>query len=432
MIPSTLVRAGALAALAALAVSPLAHAAEPVPVTLGMDGERHVLLRDGEPYRVRGAGVEFGDKARLKARGGNSFRTWRTENGEQSGQQVLDEAEALGLTVIMCLEITPERKGFDYDDEDAVARQFEYVKGEVLKYKDHPALLAWMIGNEPNLFFENPKVFDAIDDIAEMIEEVDPNHPTTTALAGFDENLASLIETRAPALDFLSIQMYGDIVNLPQRIADAGFDKPFMVTEWGAIGHWEVATTAWQAPIEQNSTAKADNYLNSHRVAIADDPRLLGNYVFLWGQKQERTPTWYGMFLEDGSSTAAIDTMEYVWTGQWPDNRAPTITDITLDGRVATDSITLAPEQSVTASVASSDPEGEPLDWQWVLMDESRADQVGGDQEKVPEVVPGRLSTDAGTAELSAPSAPGAYRLFVYTRDEAGGAAHANVPFLVE
>jgi len=426
---STLSRATVLALLAG---SSLARADGPILVTLGKDGERHVLLREGEPYEARGAGIEFGDKARFEARGGNSFRTWRTDNGEQTGREVLDEALALGLTVLMCIEITPERKGFDYDDEDAVRRQFEFAKAEVQKYKDHPALLAWMIGNEPNLFFENPKVFDAIGDIASMIDEIDPNHPTTTALAGFDATLASLIETRAPALDFVSIQMYGDIVNLPQRIAEAGFDRPCMVTEWGAIGHWEVATTAWEAPIEQNSTAKAENYLKSHEIALATDPRILGNYVSLWGQKQERTPTWYGMFLEDGSSTAAVDAMQYLWSGDWPENRAPSITDIVLDGRTAADSVTLTPGQSVTATVTSTDPEGAPLDWHWEVMEESRADQAGGDKEKISQVVPGLVSAEAGSAELTAPTTPGAYRLFVYTRDDGGGAAHANVPFLVE
>ena len=412
--------------------APLSHADGAIPVTLGKDGERDVLLRAGVPYPVRGAGLEFGDKARLRDRGGNSFRTWRTDNGEQTGLEVLDDAHALGLTVVLCLEIVPERKGFDYDDQEAVQRQFEAMETEVAKYKDHPALLAWMIGNEPNLFFENPRVFDAIDDIAMMIDELDPNHPTTTALAGFDRELADLIRTRAPSLDFVSIQMYGDIVNLPERLADAGFDQPYMVTEWGAIGHWEVATTAWGAPIEQNSTDKADNYLASHRVAIAEDPRLLGNYVFLWGQKQERTPTWYGMFLEDGSSTAATDTMEYLWTGRWPDDRSPSITDITLDGRSAFDSVTLSPGQRIVATVTSEDPEGQSLEWEWVLKEESRADQVGGDREQVPRVIPGRLTPEGGTAELVAPVRPGAYRLFVYTRDGAGGAAHANVPFLVE
>ena len=408
------------------------HGDGPIPVSLERDGDRFYLQRGGEPYVVKGAGIEFGDKTHFAARGGNSFRTWRTDNGVQTGQEVLDEALALGLTVVMCIEIIPERKGFDYDDEEAVRKQFEYARGEVMKYKDHPALLAWMIGNEPNLFFENPKVFDAINDIASMIDEVDPNHPTTTALAGFSGELADLIETRAPALDFLSIQMYGDIVNLPRYIEVSGFTKPYMVTEWGSIGHWEVGKTSWDAPIEQNSTDKADNYLNSYQIAIASNPQqIVGNYVFLWGQKQERTPTWYGMFLEEGQSTAAVDTMEYLWTGEWPENRAPKIEDIVLDGKKPADSVTLKPGQVVEATVASSDPDGAPLTWRWVLKEESQATEAGGDKEKVPEIITGRLEGEAGRAVLTAPEAPGAYRLFVYTEDEGGSAAHANIPFLV-
>jgi hypothetical protein len=402
-------------------------------VTIERDGERFFLERGGKPYVVHGAGIEFGDKARFAARGGNSFRTWRTNNGRQTGQEVLDEALALGLTVVLCIEIVPERKGFDYDDEEAVRKQFEYARSEVLKYKDHPALLAWMVGNEPNLFFENPRVFDAINDIALMIDEIDPNHPTTTALAGFSGELAELIETRAPALDFLSIQMYGDIVNLPRYLEETGFDKPYMVTEWGSIGHWEVSRTDWDAPIEQNSTDKADNYLHSHRVAIAANPgQILGNYVFLWGQKQERTPTWYGMFLEDGQSTAAVDTMEFLWTGAWPEDRAPEIGDILLNGEGAAESVTLKPGQTVSATVASRDPEGQPLRWRWILMEESQATESGGDRERVPREIPGRVAGEAGEVRLTAPDQPGAYRLFVYTEDGGGKAAHANIPFLVE
>ncbi len=409
------------------------HGDGPIPVTLEQDGDRFFLQRGGEPYVIHGAGIEFGDKARFAARGGNSFRTWRTDNGVQTGQEVLDEALALGLTVVMCIEIIPERKGFDYDDEEAVRKQYEYARGEVMKYKDHPALLAWMIGNEPNLFFENPKVFDAINDIAAMIDDVDPNHPTTTALAGFSGELAELIDTRAPDLDFLSIQMYGDIVNLPRYIEETGFTKPYMVTEWGSIGHWEVGKTAWDAPIEQNSTDKANNYLRSHEVAIASNPQqIIGNYVFLWGQKQERTPTWYGMFLEGGQSTAAVDTMEYLWTGAWPEDRAPEIEDIVLDGQGAADSVTLAPGQVVEATVASRDPEGAALTWRWVLKEESQATEAGGDKEKVPQVIAGRLEGGPGRATLTAPDTPGAYRLFVYTEDGSGKAAHANIPFRVQ
>ncbi len=306
-----------VAILACYAPFTLAGEMAPIPVVLAEQDGQYQLLRGGEPYEIRGAGLEFADLAVFVSHGGNSIRTWRTDTPGLPGMQLLDEAWRQGVTVTLCIEIGRERHGFDYDDEKAVAEQFEYARGEVLKYKDHPALLAWMIGNEPNLFFKNPRVFDAINDISLMIHELDGNHPTTTALAGFNAELAGLVKTRMPDLDFISIQMYGDIVNLPRYISETGFDQPFLVTEWGAVGHWEVAKTSWGAPIEQNSSEKAANYLKSYQVAIASNPdHVLGSYVFFWDQKQERTPTWYGMFLADGSETETIDVMHYIWTGE--------------------------------------------------------------------------------------------------------------------
>ncbi|MDX1381301.1 MAG: glycoside hydrolase family 2 TIM barrel-domain containing protein [Xanthomonadales bacterium] len=404
-----------------------------IPVEIVERDGRYHLLRGGEIYEVKGAGLEFGNMEALAAHGGNSFRTWRTDNGQQSGFEVLDRAEALGLTVALCIEIGRERHGFDYDDEAAVAAQLAYARGEVEKYKDHPALLVWIIGNEPNLFFENPKVFDAIDEIAEMIHEVDGRHPATTALAGFKTELAQLIRTRAPALDFVSIQMYGDIVNLPRYLAEAGWDRPYMVTEWGATGHWEVAKTSWDSPVEQHSSAKADSYLRAYRSAIAVDPaRVLGSYVFLWGQKQERTPTWYGMFLADGAETEVIDVMHYLWNGAWPADRAPRVQAMRLDGRVAGEEIVLPPGATADVAFDVEDPEGGALRYRWEVMRESEATQTGGDREAIPETLDGLVTPgDAGRIRLAAPAEPGAYRLFAYAYDGQGKAAHANVPFLV-
>lgn len=431
----------ALTAAVSLVVFTTACADEPAPATgsaipveiVEIDGGYRVL-RGGEPYEIKGAGIEYGSVEALVAHGGNSFRTWRTDNSKETGQQVLDRAAALGVTVLMTIEIGRERHGFDYDDEQAVAAQLEYARGEVLKYRDHPALLAWSIGNEPNLYFKNPRLFDAINDIAKMIHELDPHHPVTTALAGFDATLAELIRTRAPELDFVSIQMYGDIVNLPRYLEEARWEAPYFVTEWGATGHWEVAKTSWGAPIEQNSSEKAASYLRAHETAIAADPaRAIGSYVFLWGQKQERTPTWYGMFLADGSETEVIDVMHYIWNGAWPENRSPRVDGLLLDGRVASQNIELDAGGRYPASVVAEDPDGDPLDYRWEVMRESEATQSGGDREEIPESLPGLVSAAGpGRAELAAPAEPGAYRLFLYVYDGQGHAGHANIPFLVK
>jgi hypothetical protein len=335
----------------------------------------------------------------------------------------------------MCIEIGRERLGFDYDDEEAVARQLEFARNEVLKYKDHPALLVWIIGNEPDFSFTNPKVFDAINDISKMIHELDGNHPTTTALTSdFSSELAALIEERAPDLDIISLQKYAGIVDVPRYIEEAGVDLPYFITEWGAVGHWEVLKTSWGAPIEQTSSEKAAHYLKSYEDVIAADPdRIIGSYAFFWGQKQERTPTWYGMFLQDGTETETIDVMHFIWNGAWPDNRSPQIEEMLLDSKTAHQNVVLDAGGRFEARIAASDPDGDRLDYRWQIMRESEARQVGGDREEVPEILSGL--TDGANRDLiviTAPGQSGAYRLFVYVYDGQGHAGHANIPFLVK
>ena len=205
LVPTAL-RSAALLALAAAIQSsaiPTAAAAQlpktnsPVNVQICHTGAKFQLVVDGEPFYVKGAGCEFGSPEKLAEHGGNSLRTWRTENGRVSCKTVLDRALANGLYVTMGLEIARERHGFDYNDPTAVARQLEAVKTEVVKYKDHPALIIWCIGNELNLNATNAKVWDAVNDISKMIHQVDTNHLTMTALSGIGSGLISELRTRA-------------------------------------------------------------------------------------------------------------------------------------------------------------------------------------------------------------------------------------------
>ena len=268
-----------------------------------------------------------------------------------------------------------------------------------------------------------------------MIHEVDGRHPTTTALSfSFKQELVDHVKQRMPDLDLISVQKYADIVNLPKYIDQAGIDKPYLVSEYGPVGHWEVEKTAWGAPIEPTSSEKAAQYGKVFGGVIeAHSDRILGSYAFLWGQKQERTPTWYGMFLEDGSVTEAVDVMHHAWTGDWPQNRSPRVEGLTLDDRLGKDSIGLKPAGRYPARAVAADPDGDLLTYRWVLRRESDATQVGGDREEVPEAIPGRLEAgDDGRAVLTAPERPGAYRLFVYVYDGNGSAGHANIPFRVQ
>ena len=161
--------------------------------------------------------------------------------------------------------------------------------------------------------------------------------------------------------------------------------------------------------------------------------QIIGSYVFLWGQKQERTPTWYGMLLEDGSKTETIDVMHHLWTGEWPENRAPRVKDLELDGKNAHKSVTVKAGKKVGARIKAEDPEDDALTYTWSVMRESEATQTGGDREEIPDTLEGTVVDEGnGAATVTAPEEPGNYRLFVYVHDDQGNAGHANLPFRVK
>ncbi len=409
----------------------------PRKVELTKQAQNYQLTVDGKPFYIKGAGLDLGIEniKSLANHGGNAFRTWRVANGERSGLEILNEAHQHGLMVCMGLEVARERHGFDYDDELAVARQQALIKEDILALKDHPALLMWGIGNELNLRHTNPKVWDAVNDISKMIHKLDSNHPTTTMLAGAEPEDIKLVAKRCTDIDLLSLQVYGEIDQLPRFLSESEYTGAYTVSEWGATGHWESPCTDWKRPIEANSSEKAEAYRERYiNYIAADAAQCIGSFVFLWGQKQERTPTWYGVFLENGLRMGAAQVMQFLWSGEWQEHRAPIISALTIDGLSASDSVHLKQEQVCSASVSVPGQSHQTLNYRWEIMREVDKDvqSDGGDFEPTPEVVWHQSGpSTGGQIQFRAPGA-GEYRLYVYLEDDHGNAATANVPIFVD
>ena len=154
--------------------------------------------------------------------------------------------------------------------------------------------------------------------------------------------------------------------------------------------------------------------------------------MFFWGQKQERTATWYSMFLETGERTESIDSMQFSWTNAWPENRAPHIESIKLRNRRPYASVKLTAFKTYTTKIEVSDPDGDALSFRWHVKTESTSTAEGGDSEaRIPDIHGLIDDPTKPQIKLKAPPTLRAYRLFVEIYDGNGNAAHDNFPFYV-
>ena len=392
---------------------------EPVAV-VEREGGGWQVTRGGAPFEVRGVGYK-GELDALVAAGGNTLRTWGV--GEET-RALLDEAHEQGVVVVLGLWLGHVEHGFDYGDEAALAQQLAEVRQSVLRYREHPALLMWGVGNEVELEGgDDPRIWAHIEEAAAAVKALDPHHPTVAVTAEIGEAHEARLSEHCPSIDVWGINSYGGAPSLPGRLDARGFTGPWMLTEFGGPGDWEVPKTAWGAPHEPTSTAKAEAYRVAYDAAVAD-PRNVGTFAFLWGPAEFALDTWFPMFGPGGAPLEAAGAMQQRWAGTSPADRAPRITALETEQGGAV----VAPGDAIEARLVAEDPEGEALRYAWVLHRDSKATPVIGGSPGAP--VRCEEGTE-GTIAWAAPTDPGAYRLLGVAEDPAGGIATAELRFHV-
>lgn len=409
----------------------------PAKVTLTQTGTEWKMFVNGEEFFIKGvASNNFYKEAALY--GANTVRTYGVSDVSRA---VLDEAYEAGIYVNFGLYMKREVDGFDYNNEAAVKLQLDVMKEAVIRFKDHPALLCWSIGNEAEASYTNTKLWTAINDVAKYIKQVDPNHPTTVALAGSNVDRIQNVRIMAPDIDILSINSYAPTLpNVTANLASAGWVKPYMITEFGPRGTWQMSPEptrilTWGGLVEQTSTEKAADYLSSYQNDILANKTkgCLGSFVFLWGyQTHGEVLTWFGLFDKRGYTFPAVDDMQFVWTGTYPANRAPIIqsrNQVLMNGKKAEENIKVDKNSTNSASVVATDPDGDALTYSWMIMKEGTQSADGS----LPDGITG-LITDNKLANISfkAPSTSGAYRLIVFVSDDSNKkVASGVIPFFV-
>ena len=402
-------------------------------VFISREADRYVLYRNGQPFMVKGASGNAWLKE-LHEAGGNTVRTYDTVGLGA----VLDEAQRNHIAVIAGLPI-PYSDYLDefYKDGRKVKGMYEAYRETVARYKNHPALLMWCLGNEPRMTWKPgyDAFYDAYNRMLEMIHATDPDHPVTTTMPNFNIVQIMMIRRKVPALDLISFNTFGKLKRLNQQLGRFAWlwDGPFLIMEWGAYGPWESETTAWQAPIENTSTKKAEHFLRIYREQMpAQHPRFLGALAFYWGQKQEVTPTWFSLFSETGAASGAVATLRNIWQASAPENDAPQLKYMLVDGKGARDNIILMPASETQAEFFMEDHnKSNTVTAQWQIMKE---DWYEDTRKKRPlkklldTVMP---AGNNNRFSFRAPRAEGPYRIYVTVADDRGHIATANTPFYV-
>ncbi|MEI8342426.1 MAG: glycoside hydrolase family 2 TIM barrel-domain containing protein, partial [Verrucomicrobiota bacterium] len=297
---------------------------------------KFILLRDGKPFFINGSGGTQ-RLTELVQYGGNSVRTWGIDSLDElvDGKPLADRAQELGIGVTAGIWIGHERHGFNYSDPKQLEAQRQKVRDAVKKWKDHPALLIWGLGNEmegPASDGADPRIWKELNTLAGIIKEMDPNHPVMTVIASSSPTKVKAILQYYPNIDILGVNAYSGASGAGKAVKEAGWNKPFILTEFGPPGQWEVRKTSWGAPIEPTSWDKAGTYFATYSLLMQNTKDIcLGSYVFLWGSKQEATSTWYGMFLKTGEKMPTVDAMARAWNGKWPAVRSPKILSFKTD-----------------------------------------------------------------------------------------------------
>ena len=283
------------------------------------------------------------------------------------------------------------------------------------------------LGNEVELHVpENllEVIWTEVNSLAKIIKSIDQNHPIMTAVAGFDSKKINDIKRFYPECEILGVNAYGFAPKVGELLVKYSWDKPYMITEFGPIGPWEVGEKAdWGAPIEETSHEKAKRYLIAYNNTKNETPRYcLGAFPFTGHNKQETTSTWFGMFLKSGARLEAVDSMIYGWSGKLPKDRVPEIHAIESSAKHGV----VSRCSFHTAKINVINHENDLLRYKWVIMEETKVKSVGGDFERTPKSYPRLIIENKGPeVRFKAPRKKGAYRLFAYVED-----ANEELPLL--
>lgn len=390
------------------------------------------IIRNGKPFYIKGA-AGYSHFKELAEAGGNTIRVYDTINIAH----ILDVAYANNLAVIVDIPIPPYNKKYNlYLNKDHNRLLKHKVKKFVQKYKDHPSVLMWNLGNEllyPITFKKNTFI-NTFNELIDLIHFEDPNHPVSTVVSNVGRKQVSSVWFHSPKLDAIGFNTFGPVKVIHKHINFISFifgKKPYYVSEYGPDGWWEARQTAWRTPIEPTSTKKAEQTETRHQIISGnDDSPLLGSLFFIWGSKFETTHTWFSLFKEDYKAET-IKVLENLWKNSSAKPDLIGLDYMLVDKKGAADNIIFAPNELKNAELIFTDTETDSLKIVWEIYSGFLNIPEGEIKSISDKSIDTFVGLENHKATFITPAIEGPYRIFAYVYDKDGYFATTNTPFYV-
>jgi hypothetical protein len=302
------------------------------------------MMVDEKPFEIKGATFGFYQDianydhyfADLQSLGVNSIRLWATN---EHTAKLLDVAESYKIKVLVGIWMRHGRPGMEDDDsfnylEDEKGKEAMYANAikVVKQYKDHPAVLAWGVGNEVYLNTatdEEKKAYSLfLEKVCSEIKKLDANHPIVSVEAwtfGLD-----WWEKYVPSIDIYGLNCYGAGASILQDELDKrGINKPYIITEFGVTGEWDIQADKHGIKIAPDDEEKYKAITEGYANWIKPKPSCLGVYVFHYGNGNTFGARWLLSHV-DSLYRPAYWAMRKAFSGKDPINHIPEIAQFGL------------------------------------------------------------------------------------------------------
>lgn len=406
--------------------APMVSAA-PAPSVVRVTGSQGnwQLTVDGSPYQVKGltwgppaasAGSHLPD---LRSMGVNTVRTWGTD---ASTLPLLDAAAANGIRVVNGFWLQPgggpgSGGCVNYVTDSAYkSTMLAEIQRWVSAYREHPGVLMWNVGNESVLGLQNcftgaeleaqrTAYTRFVNDAARAIHALDPNHPVTSTDAW--TGAWPYYKANAPDLDLYAVNSYGHVCQVRQDWVAGGYTKPYILTEGGPPGEWEVPDDANGVPAEPTDVQKRDGYANAWNCLTAHTGVALGATLFHYGTEGDFGGVWFNL-VPNNEKRLSYYAVRAAYGGSPAPNTPPVISSMNLSR--ATE---VPAGGTFTVDAAVTDPNGDPITYT-MGYNSKYINNAGG-------IIPAQF-TGTGPFTVTAPQQLGVWKLYLYARD-----GHGNI-----